>query len=160
MTATVNEILDEMVEESVDPRFVEKVKRMKKRMSESELARWLFDRGALPTELHRKYGLNRVLSNVSASEIPEEAPEYVGDENTAGTAGLDTPPLTPASVQDDEEFSDVDEDDDEVEEGDDLTPKSPKSVLQDEAANRGLPTSGTRQELFDRIVAHDQGVED
>lgn len=146
---TVNEVLDQMVEDSIDPRFHDKVSRMKQRMSEQELARWLFDRGALPDDLKKKYKLDRVMSNVSSvSEIPEEAPPEQGDVNTAGQFGLDTPPPSPDAM-DDDGLEDLEED------GDELTAESPKEVLQTEAENRGLSKSGTRQEIFDRIVAFD-----
>lgn len=147
-TPTVHDILADMVEASVDPRFAAKVDRMKKQYSDEELARFLWDRGALPAELERKYGLNKVMSNVSASEIPEEAPDYVGDIGTAEAAGL-KPPSTSAEAPPDE-LEDLDNVD-----GEELTANSPRGVLEEEARTRGLSISGNRQDIFDRIVEYD-----
>jgi len=151
MTApSVRDLLDETAADSVDPRYVDKVERMKNRMSDEEIARFLWDRGKLDGENVRKYGFHKTMSNVSASEIPEEAPDYVGDVGTAEAAGLKQN-LSAAANQTDEGIEDLDEDD-----GEELTAKSPKPVLEAEAEQRGLSTAGTRQEIFDRIVEYDE----
>jgi hypothetical protein len=106
----VYEVLDELIDntpENVPDRV--KLERVRDRMDEGDIAVFLRDRGKLPKELEKQYNLDQLGSNVGASEIPEEAPEYTGDVGTAELAGM-APPLAPpqeAPVDEIDDYNDL-----------------------------------------------------
>lgn len=89
LSGVVDRLIDALPEGNPD---IKKLERTRDQYSEEGLAMFLHGRGVLPVELQHKYGLDKTGSNVAAGEIPEEAPEYVGDVDTAGLAGLDALP--------------------------------------------------------------------
>ena len=110
---TLQDVVDglvEMLPEGSPDR--KKLERMAESYDESGLAKFLNDRGQLPRELQRKYGLDKVGSWVAPTEIPEEAPEYTGDEGTAELAGMNLVPEAGTPAEEEPEEPDVDTVDD------------------------------------------------
>ena len=102
-----------------------------------EDARYLSDRGLLSAEEEAAAGVKPVPNG--GTNIPLDEVENTGDVNTTDgvpIVGGSPAPEAPAST--------------------DLTAESPKEELQAEAEARGLSKSGNRQEIFDRIVEHDE----
>lgn len=124
----------------------------RKNMSKED-ARYLSDRGLLSAEEEEKYGIKVVPNGGTAPDLADV--ENTGDVGTAsadpivGGTGLPNPPGSNASGAPAPEATG--DGDASVE----ITAESPKPVLVAEAEARNLSTSGNRQEIFDRIVAHD-----
>lgn len=104
-----------------------------------EDAQYLSDRGLLSAEEEAEHGIKPIPNG--GANVPLDEVENTGDVNTSDGAPLvGGSPAPEASASTD---------------GDDLTAESSKDLLQSEAEARGLSKSGTKQEIFDRIVEHD-----
>jgi hypothetical protein len=145
----------------------QKMERTVEQYDDAGLAKFLNDRGALSPELQKKYGLNRLGSNVSASEIPEEAPDYQGDVGLAADAGLKPAPLDPSllnagtePIQPDDEEEEADGEE-VVEDYNDLTVKRLNEEISRRNSDRDdesqiVPDGNAKSDLVAALEADDE----
>lgn len=132
-----------------------KLERMADNYDEKGLAKYLNDRGLLPDDLKHKYRLDRPGSNVTAGEIPEEAPEYTGDVGLAAAAGLKEDPLARSANADEDELPD------EVQDYNDLTVSQLHQVINYRNDGRDeesqiAPDSDRKADLVAALEADDE----